>query len=513
MSVEICCYYIKIMGEKFAWFFNGISFIKKKLKPYINYNETHLHDVLQDQLYSIDEITAEDLQLKDFCLAFDKTITSCGTELFHHWLYSVKSRKDVLLIQKDIKKLSHSNLSALEKLLHKRAGKQKKGNFVRDLWNDFSINNWVINHFYLLYFLNIISFALFSIFFTKFIAVFVILFFLVNFVFYLLTNVCISHIASSIGYFLSLCITLSKIQKKYHLELTLKIPEYKKFSHLFFQTIFFKEGLGGPSSGDILSVFLDYLRVFFALELLAFKRTEKIIKRNIKDVREIFLYVGYIDCLLNICRIMENNACCLPCIEDDISISFKNMKHPLVKDCVSQTRTVEKNLIVTGLNMSGKTTFMKSLGLNQILASSFGFCFAEKFTTSTLNVLSSICINDELLNGKSRYYAEAERLVEIKKIIESNSCLCLVDEILSGTNSEERIYGSTLILKEFARNKSIFIAATHDTQIAVNLTGIYEPVYFDGEICNDVIKFDYTIKEGIVSKKNGLLLLKLLGIQ
>lgn len=58
-----------------------------------------------------------------------------------------------------------------------------------------------------------------------------------------------------------------------------------------------------------------------------------------------------------------------------------------------------------------------------------------------------------------------------------------------------------MILKEFARNKSIFIAATHDTQIAVNLTGIYEPVYFDGEICNDVIKFDYTIKEGIVSKK------------
>ena len=91
-------------------------------------------------------------------------------------------------------------------------------------------------------------------------------------------------------------------------------------------------------------------------------------------------------------------------------------------------------------------------------------------------------------------------------------CLCLIDEILSGTNSEERIYGSTRILNEFAKNESVLIAATHDTQIAENICSEYAPVYFDGEIDNDKIKFDYKIKEGIVSKKNGLLLLKLLGL-
>lgn len=188
------------------------------------------------------------------------------------------------------------------------------------------------------------------------------------------------------------------------------------------------------------------------------------------------------------------------------------MKHPLLENSIGQTKEITTNLIVTGLNMSGKTTFMKSLGLNQLLATSFGFCFAERYEAPVLDVLSSISINDALLNGKSRYYAEAERLLVIKQKIQDHQCLCLIDEILSGTNSDERIYGSTKILKDFAKSKSFLIAATHDTQIAEDLNSLYEPVYFDGEIEGDRIKFDYTIKQGIVSKRNGLLILKLLGV-
>ena len=188
------------------------------------------------------------------------------------------------------------------------------------------------------------------------------------------------------------------------------------------------------------------------------------------------------------------------------------MKQPLVENSVPQTKKISTSLIITGLNMSGKTTFMKSLGLNQLLATSFGFCFAKKYETSVLDILSSITINDELLNGKSRYYAEAERLLLIKQKLNDHDCLCLIDEILSGTNSDDRIYGSTEILREFTKTSSLIIAATHDIQIANNLTNLYEPVYFDGEIQGNRIEFDYLIKSGIVSKKNGLLILKLLGI-
>lgn len=486
-----------------------ISYIKQCFRPVIKFEVFRLHDVIKDQLFSIDEVTAEDLQLEDFLKKYDRNITSCGSEVFHHWLYSIKSKDQILQIQDDLKIIYKSDRPFLERTLNKYVGKQSQGSFIRDLWNGFSIDNWVINHFYTLFLFNLITCTILCILFTK---LFIILFFINNFILYLLTNSNIYHISSSLGYFLKLCFSLSKIEKRQKLSLSQNTPDYKKFSSLFKQLPFFKEGIGGPNSGDIISILLDYLRIFLNMELFAYKRTEKFIKNNIKDVKEIYLYIGYIDCLLNTCHIMDENKCCFSKIIEKCEINFMNMNHPLLEDSVPQSRNVSKNLIITGLNMSGKTTFMKSLGLNQILATSFGFCFAENFSTCILNVLSSICINDELLNGKSRYYAEAERIVHIKELLEKSRCLCLIDEILSGTNSEERIYGSTRILNEFAKNESVLIAATHDTQIAENICSEYAPVYFDGEIDNDKIKFDYKIKEGIVSKKNGLLLLKLLGL-
>ena len=189
------------------------------------------------------------------------------------------------------------------------------------------------------------------------------------------------------------------------------------------------------------------------------------------------------------------------------------MKHPLIEGSVGQSKKLERGLIVTGLNMAGKTTFMKSLGLNQLLATSFAFAFAKNYSTTVLSILTSLKINDDILKSQSRYYAEAKRLSFIKEHISAHPCLCLIDEILSGTNSDDRIYGATLILKEFASNpQSFIIAATHDSTIAENATNLYDLVYFDGEIQDDKLIFDYVLKDGIVTKKNGLLILKLLGI-
>ena len=482
-------------------------------KPDINYVNKPLHSVLSDGLYNIDEITKDDLLLKSFIEKYDKTYTTCGSEVFEHWLYSVKDKNQIENLQADIKKLRASDsCDFLEVLLQNKIGKQKKGNFIRDLWNGFSVKSWLIDNFTLLFLFNLIFSITGCLLFRKYILFFIIFFFIYNFALFLLTNKLISHITSSIGYFLTLCSSLKKIDKYTNLQLSLEMPDYKRFSKLQKYSLFFKEGIGGPSSGDILSILIDYFRIFLAAELFSFNRVKKILLDNIEELRKIFLYIGYIDCLLNNLRIMAEKDCTFATITDKAEISFTNMKHPLLENSIGQTKKITSNLIVTGLNMSGKTTFMKSLGLNQLLATSFGFAFAEKYQAPVLDLLSSITINDQLLKGKSRYYAEAERLLLIKEKIENHKCLCLIDEILSGTNSDERIYGSSKILKDFAKSDSFLIAATHDTQIAENLNQLYEPVYFDGEIEGDRIKFDYTIKQGIVSKRNGLLILKLLGV-
>ncbi len=489
-----------------------MKFISLFFKPSkLNYSKVRLHDTVNDQLYSVDEITASDLQLEDFINRYDQCNTTCGSDLFFHWLYSVKNQKDVESVQKDMQTVAESGKTGIVSgILKKNVGKQKEGCLVRDLWNGFSIQHMVIDNFYAIYFSNLILNTGFSFLLPKYILFFILSFIVINFVLFVITNNYISHVTASLGYFFSLCNALRKIEKKVSLNLTVPVPDYKKFTSLRFYSLFFKQGIGGPSSGDFLSLLIDYFRIFFAFELYSFKKVEKSVLKNQNDIRNIYLYIGYLDCLVNNLHIMEEYGCCYSEIRNEMKIDFKNLRHPLVKNSQGQSKCINKNLIVTGLNMSGKTTFMKSVGINQILATSFGFCFADSFSTSIKDVLSSICINDSLLNGKSRYYAEAERLIKTKKILQDHTCLCLVDEILSGTNSEERIEGATRILEDFAVYDSILIAATHDLLIAQNLSGSYEPVYFDGEIENDRIIFDYEIKDGIVSKKNGLLILKLL---
>lgn len=492
-----------------------VSFLQKIFKSKVDYCRVSLHDVLKDELYRIDDITAQDLMLEDFEKKYNHTITSCGSNLFNHWLYTIKDRQQVIQLQKDMQTLcADASFDYIKHCLKKYVGKQKLNNFVRDLWNGFSIYNFVINNFFCLYLFNITLNIALSLFFTKYIAAFIVLFFLLNFLMFLATNRFISHVTSSIGYFLSICYALKKISKKTDLNLLNKTPDYKKFSSLSFYAVFFKDGTGGPSSGDIFSILLDYLRIFFAMELFSFKMVEKTILNNLELVREIYLYTGYIDCLINSDSIIKKCNCCLTEFNEKsrTSIDFENLKNPFIDDCTGQSRSIDRSIIITGLNMSGKTSFMKSVALNQIIATSFGFAFADRYSTQTVDVVSSICINDQLLEGKSRYYAEAERLMNLKETISSHKCLCVIDEILSGTNSEERIFGSTKILLDFAKSDSLLIAATHDLQIADNIKETYCPVYFDGETVGSRIIFDYVIKDGIVSKKNGLLILKLLGL-
>ncbi|MCQ2241704.1 MutS-related protein [Treponema sp.] len=502
--------------KKFGEYTVGrFSFLSKIFRSKLDYCELGLHDVLDDGLYRIDDVTEQDLMLKEFDRIYNHTLTSCGSNLFSHWLYTIKNREQILQLQKDMQTIcSHPNFEYIKHCLNKYVGKQKHNNFVRDLWNGFSIYNFVIDNFFYLFLFNIVLNVVLSLVFTKYLAAFVVLFLVNNFLMFIATNKYISHVTSSIGYFLSICYALNKINKKSSLDLLYKTPDYKKFSRLSIFAVFFKEGIGGPSSGDIASVLIDYFRIFFAMELFSFKMVEKTILDNLEQVRDIYLYTGYIDCLINSDGIIKKYNCCLTEFNEnsDTAINFLNLRNPFITDGIGQSRNLDRSIIITGLNMSGKTSFMKSVALNQIIATSFGFAFADSYSTQIVDVVSSICINDQLLEGKSRYYAEAERLMNLKETINNHKCLCVIDEILSGTNSEERIFGSTKILLDFVESDSLLIAATHDLQIAENIKDVYCPVYFDGETVGNKIEFDYVIKEGIVSKKNGLLILKLLGL-
>lgn len=173
---------------------------------------------------------------------------------------------------------------------------------------------------------------------------------------------------------------------------------------------------------------------------------------------------------------------------------------------------LSRSLIVTGMNMAGKSTFLKTLLVNQLFASSLGYVFAESFSTDSFFLCSSLKIRDELTKGKSKYFLEAERLLAVQQLVKKRKVLCAVDEILNGTNTSDRITASIGILKNLsAYPESIIAAATHDIEIA-HVCSNYDAFYFDGTVSNEKIIFDYTIKKGIVPKRNALAILQFLGL-
>jgi hypothetical protein len=489
------------------------SFLRTKFSDNSSYEIHDLHTYLDDYKYEIDEKTYIDLMLPEFKEKYNNTITSCGDEVFNHWLRIIKKEKDIISLQKDLNQIVQNSDTILVSNLFHKLGKQKHGNIITDLWNVFTVRSLVIDKFFYILVANVCFSSLIFIFNSKLLPISMMFFFLVNLGVYILTNSKISRISGSINYFIDLCNSLKKMKRKTNIEISLSFPQYQLFKNISWCSVLFKEGFGGAQSQDLFSIFIDYLRVFLGLEVIAYKATARFIVKHKESVRDIIYYIGYLDCLINSKSIIEKNDIVVSEIKDTKSIEFVNMKHPLIVNSIGQTKTIEKGIIITGLNMAGKTSFMKSLGLNQLLATSFGLAFASKFQTSVFKIMTSFRINDNLLGNQSRYYAEASRLIEIMDKLQHFEMLCLIDEILSGTNSDDRIYGATVILKKYyGYANSIVIAATHDNKIAENLLDEYDPIYFDGEIVDKKFNFDYTIKNGIVSKRNGLLILKLLGI-
>ena len=226
-------------------------------------------------------------------------------------------------------------------------------------------------------------------------------------------------------------------------------------------------------------------------------------------LNSLFKNTAIIECALSLSIIgIDNKIYTIP--TESIEIEAINLFHPLVKNCVPNSITFKGGIILTGSNMSGKTTFMRTLGINQILKNAGGLVLAESYKAPFLTVLTSLRCNDMLEEGVSTFYAEILRMKKMNKAIKENKTLLLVDEIFKGTNQEERLQASFKVISLFNQYNSFFIISTHDNQLCTSSNIVN--YHFNEEYINDKITFDYKIKEGICESKNALYLLKLADI-
>jgi len=213
---------------------------------------------------------------------------------------------------------------------------------------------------------------------------------------------------------------------------------------------------------------------------------------------------------------------CFPEITSQALLQAEGLGHPLIHARERITNDIDIPTeghikLVTGSNMAGKSTFLRTVGINIVLAMAGAPVCAKRFSLPLLEVHSSMRTQDALHESTSSFYAELKRLKTIIEAVESQpNIFFLLDEILKGTNSKDRHTGSKALIQQFIRSKGAGIIATHDLELGgleAEAQGAIENLCMEVEIQDGKLDFDYKLKKGVSKSFNATLLMKNMGIR
>jgi MutS-like protein len=264
---------------------------------------------------------------------------------------------------------------------------------------------------------------------------------------------------------------------------------------------------------ELSSSIIEYINNFFLLDLISFFRSINFIKQNQSQIREMFKAIASLDASIAISSWLENcKAYCIPEINQNKLIEFNNVGHPLLETAVFNSISLDRrSCLVTGSNMAGKTTFIKTIAINTILAQTIGVCIAKSASIPKLIVRSSIRMEDNINAHKSYYFQEIEAILDfIQKGQDGQSYLFIIDEIFRGTNTIERISAATSVLKVLG-GKNYTLVTTHDLELQELLKDTFDMYHFNEQVENGNHFFDYKLKTGPCSARNAIRLLELKG--
>ena len=288
----------------------------------------------------------------------------------------------------------------------------------------------------------------------------------------------------------------------------------------------------GNASGDILAIFMDYVRMVFHVDLIKFNGMLKVLRGHQEDVDTLIQVMGYVETAIavGIFRISleasgaedgEGNGelreagreWCVPEFTGEEEIVLEAGYHPLLNNPVKNGIAAGRGVLLTGSNASGKSTFLKMVALNAILAQTVHTCAAARYRAPFFQVYSSMALRDDMGSGESYYIVEIKAL---KRILDAAAqrkgrILCFVDEVLRGTNTVERIAASTQILKSLGSSGILCFAATHDIELTELLQEDFDNYHFEEEVREGDIFFNYRLKEGKATTRNAIRLLELMG--
>ena len=275
------------------------------------------------------------------------------------------------------------------------------------------------------------------------------------------------------------------------------------------------------SAGSPLSLVGDYIRILFHPDIVQFMALRERILSLEEELCAGYAFVGYMDACISICLYrMSLKAYCIPALHvcrAETALSVCECVHPLLEKPVANSIRVtgNKGVLLTGSNASGKSTFLKTIAVNLLLAQTIHTALATEFCAPLCHIYTAMADGGDIRDGRSSYMAE---ILSLKRILDADvmgdrKLYCFVDEILRGTGSVERISAAASILRHIRPPRITCFAATHDRELTYLLAKEYDNYYFTEEVAGSGMIFSYRLRPGRADTCNAIRLLAAVGYE
>ena len=266
--------------------------------------------------------------------------------------------------------------------------------------------------------------------------------------------------------------------------------------------------IGSARIGD--EALAEYFDIFMLRQERLFCNAAPIVAVRAQALADLALRVGELDALQALASWRSGLSWCQPELGAGAAILARGVRHPLVVNCVPNDVRLSPAVLVTGSNMSGKSTYLRAVALNALLAQVTFTCLAEFWSGPPVRLMTCLRRADSVLAGRSAYLAEAQGVLDILKFAGAQPrLLCVLDEIFRGTNSLERVAAAAEVLRWLPAQGALVLAATHDH--ALTECAGFDNVHFTGRVSAQGIAFDHLLKPGPASTTNAIALLRFLG--
>ena len=272
--------------------------------------------------------------------------------------------------------------------------------------------------------------------------------------------------------------------------------------------------LARVESQDMASSIIMFIKLVFMIDYVLFHLIQRSYFKYQEEVMTCYDYISILDNHYSIAMYQHTlTHYCYPKINHNINgLQMKSIIHPLLdeENAIANTIDISNHILLTGSNASGKSTFMKAVALNLILAQSIQTATAHSFIYQPGYVMTSMANADDVLSGDSYFMSELKSIRRLFNTYQCNKIYCFIDEIFKGTNTTERIAASESVLSYLDNQKAYqVIAATHDVELSILLENTYNNYHFNESIQENSIFFDYKIKPGKANTRNAIELLRI----